>query len=169
MPSGKFDSAQTAGIRAAVRPDPVQVIAVTGGKGGVGKTSVAVNLAAALASQGKRVLLFDGDLESSAPQVIGLIDVGALRAENVDTIATSQGETTHLAPRLQAARTGLASTLQGGDREESPEKLAASGNFETSEDGNARHRPGLDRRSHTASRAPSLSSSLAAKAALPGG
>jgi flagellar biosynthesis protein FlhG len=45
-----------------VRPDPVQVIAVTGGKGGVGKTSVAVNLAAALAAQGKRVLLFDGDM-----------------------------------------------------------------------------------------------------------
>ncbi|MEO8315530.1 MAG: MinD/ParA family protein [Pseudomonadota bacterium] len=53
---------QTRGLRAAVRPDPVQVIAVTGGKGGVGKTSVAVNLAAALAEQGKRVLLFDGDL-----------------------------------------------------------------------------------------------------------
>ena len=40
---------------------PVQVIAVTGGKGGVGKTSVAVNLAAALASS-RRVLLLDGDL-----------------------------------------------------------------------------------------------------------
>lgn len=53
---------QTRGLRAAVRPDPVQVIAVTGGKGGVGKTSVAVNLAAALAEQGKRVLLFDGDM-----------------------------------------------------------------------------------------------------------
>lgn len=62
MPSGKFDAAQTAGIRAVVRPDPVQVIAVTGGKGGVGKTCVSVNLAAALAGQGKRVLLFDGDL-----------------------------------------------------------------------------------------------------------
>jgi flagellar biosynthesis protein FlhG len=62
MRSGKFDASQTAGIRAVVRPDPVQVIAVTGGKGGVGKTSVAVNLAAALADQGKRVLLFDGDL-----------------------------------------------------------------------------------------------------------
>jgi flagellar biosynthesis protein FlhG len=62
MPSGKFDAAQTAGIRAAVQPDPVRVIAVTGGKGGVGKTSVAVNLAAALSQQGKRVLLFDADL-----------------------------------------------------------------------------------------------------------
>ena len=40
---------------------PVQVIAVTGGKGGVGKTSVAVNLATALAPR-KRVVLLDGDL-----------------------------------------------------------------------------------------------------------
>lgn len=43
-------------------PGPVQVIAVTGGKGGVGKTSVAVNLASTLASQGRRVMLLDGDL-----------------------------------------------------------------------------------------------------------
>ena len=43
-------------------PGPVQVIAVTGGKGGVGKTSVSVNLATALASTGKRVMLLDGDL-----------------------------------------------------------------------------------------------------------
>jgi len=62
MHSGRFDSSQAAGIRAAVRPDPVQVIAVTGGKGGVGKTSVSVNLATALAAQGRRVMLFDGDL-----------------------------------------------------------------------------------------------------------
>ncbi|MFO7325309.1 MAG: AAA family ATPase [Pseudomonadota bacterium] len=59
---GGFTAAQTAGIRAAVQPGPVQVIAVTGGKGGTGKTCVAVNLAAALAAQHKRVLLLDGDL-----------------------------------------------------------------------------------------------------------
>jgi flagellar biosynthesis protein FlhG len=57
-----FTPEQTAGIRDAMRPNPVQVIAVTGGKGGVGKTCVAINLAAALAAQHKRVLLLDGDL-----------------------------------------------------------------------------------------------------------
>jgi flagellar biosynthesis protein FlhG len=41
---------------------PVQVIAVTGGKGGVGKTSVSVNLSVALAQMGRRVALLDADL-----------------------------------------------------------------------------------------------------------
>jgi flagellar biosynthesis protein FlhG len=41
---------------------PVQVIAITGGKGGVGKTSIAVNLATALAALSRRVVLLDGDL-----------------------------------------------------------------------------------------------------------
>lgn len=62
MPPHKFDETQAAGIRSAVRPGPVQVIAVTGGKGGVGKTCVSVNLATALARDGKRVLVLDGDL-----------------------------------------------------------------------------------------------------------
>lgn len=46
----------------SLTPGPVQVIAVTGGKGGVGKTSVAINLATAMSSAGKRVMLLDGDL-----------------------------------------------------------------------------------------------------------
>lgn len=40
----------------------LQVIAVTSGKGGVGKTNVVANLALALAQVGKRVLVLDGDL-----------------------------------------------------------------------------------------------------------
>lgn len=41
---------------------PVQVIAVTGGKGGVGKTNTAVNLSVCLAEMGRRVVLLDADL-----------------------------------------------------------------------------------------------------------
>lgn len=44
-------------------PNQPRTIAVTGGKGGVGKTSVALNLALTLARQDKRVLLLDGDTD----------------------------------------------------------------------------------------------------------
>jgi len=40
----------------------VKVIAVSGGKGGVGKTNIAVNLAVELAKSGKSVMLLDADL-----------------------------------------------------------------------------------------------------------
>jgi flagellar biosynthesis protein FlhG len=41
---------------------PVQVIAVSGGKGGVGKSNIAVNLSIALAELRRRVVLLDADL-----------------------------------------------------------------------------------------------------------
>ncbi|PID43288.1 MAG: cobyrinic acid a,c-diamide synthase [Gammaproteobacteria bacterium] len=41
---------------------PVQVIAVSGGKGGVGKSNVSVNLAIGLAELGRRVVVLDADL-----------------------------------------------------------------------------------------------------------
>ncbi|MEQ6342104.1 MAG: MinD/ParA family protein [Gammaproteobacteria bacterium] len=41
---------------------PVRVIAVTSGKGGVGKTNVSVNLGLAMANEGKSVLLMDADM-----------------------------------------------------------------------------------------------------------
>ncbi|MAZ88217.1 MAG: cobyrinic acid a,c-diamide synthase [Cellvibrionaceae bacterium] len=41
---------------------PVQVIAVTGGKGGVGKSNISVNLSIALAEMRRRVVLMDADL-----------------------------------------------------------------------------------------------------------
>ena len=45
-----------------VSTNPIQVIAVTGGKGGVGKTNVSVNLGLALSQMGRRTTLLDADL-----------------------------------------------------------------------------------------------------------
>lgn len=41
---------------------PIKVIAITGGKGGVGKSNVSVNLSLALAQMQQRVMLLDADL-----------------------------------------------------------------------------------------------------------
>lgn len=46
----------------ANRRRAVRVIAVTGGKGGVGKSTVSVNLSAGLAALGQKTILLDGDL-----------------------------------------------------------------------------------------------------------
>lgn len=45
-----------------VNTQPVRAIAVTGGKGGVGKTNVSVNLAVSMAEAGHKVMLLDADL-----------------------------------------------------------------------------------------------------------
>ncbi len=57
MQNGNDMTSMTAGF-----PRGKNIVAVASGKGGVGKTWFSITLAHALARQGKRVLLFDGDL-----------------------------------------------------------------------------------------------------------
>jgi ATP-binding protein involved in chromosome partitioning len=61
-------------------PDSARVVAVASGKGGVGKSSITVNVAAALARTGLTVGLLDADIWGfSVPRMLGL--EGRLRAE----------------------------------------------------------------------------------------
>ena len=53
---------QASSLRKMNQSKLIKVMAVTGGKGGVGKTNVSLNLAISLAKQGKRVLVLDADL-----------------------------------------------------------------------------------------------------------
>lgn len=48
--------------RETSKQNKMRVIAVTSGKGGVGKTNFTVNLALALAEHGQRIMILDGDL-----------------------------------------------------------------------------------------------------------
>lgn len=53
---------QASGLRKMQGLQKIKVIAVSGGKGGVGKTNVSLNTSIALAKMGKRVLVLDADL-----------------------------------------------------------------------------------------------------------
>lgn len=62
-----------------------RVFAVANQKGGVGKTTTAVNLAACLAATGRRVLIVDGDPQGNASSSLGM-DKAAMPATLYDVL-----------------------------------------------------------------------------------
>ena len=72
---------QAMGLRRISGGRPVKVVAVTSGKGGVGKTNVSVNLAVAMAQRGQSTLLLDADLGlANVDVLLGLHPVANLAA-----------------------------------------------------------------------------------------
>ncbi len=104
-------------------PRPVKVIAITSGKGGVGKTNVSVNLAAALSARNQRVMLMDADLGlANVDVMLGLsprknlshvidgtatLDEVLLRAPGDFTIVPASSGTQRMAELTPAEHAGL--------------------------------------------------------------
>lgn len=90
-------------------PARCQVVAVASGKGGVGKSSVTVNLATALAAQGHTVGVLDADIWGfSVPRLLGISDrMEAERVEGSDKPKIIPNRKSVGAGRLEVVSTGF--------------------------------------------------------------
>ena len=89
-PTPASTPAQAAGpsARPQLVPDVRAIVAVASGKGGVGKSTTAVNLAVCLARQGLRVGLLDADIYGpSLPRMLGVTAKPELRGKQMVPIA----------------------------------------------------------------------------------
>jgi ATP-binding protein involved in chromosome partitioning len=89
-------------------PGRTRVLAVSSGKGGVGKSSVTVNLAAGLASRGLTVGLLDADIAGfSVPRMLGM--EGRLKATRVES-----GEEPRIEPMVKTVGAGVIKVVSMG-------------------------------------------------------
>lgn len=107
----------------------MRTIAITNQKGGSGKTTTAVNLAATLAETGRRVLLIDMDPQGNASAWLGVEDAGAnllevlIQNREIGTVVRN-GSVSSLpslsivpaSPDLARAELDLAAMKTGADR-----------------------------------------------------
>jgi len=98
MPDAPPSLATARAEPAPVKPGGARIVAITSGKGGVGKTFVSANLAAALTRRGLRVLVLDADLGLANLDVVlnlypklTLHDVFMGKAQLEDVVLPTQG------------------------------------------------------------------------------
>ena len=110
MDKARFNAAQRAGETTV--PVTTKVIAVASGKGGVGKSSVTVNLAAGLAAEGFAVGVLDADIGGfSIPRMLGvegpLVSSKSKITPHVKTIGTGRLEIVSMGFLVDDAETAL--------------------------------------------------------------
>ena len=86
------------------KPLDIPVIAVTGGKGGVGKSTIAVNIAAALSAMGYRVSLVDADVDAPDDHVMLGITLEELHDVAVNQPLINAGQCTGCRKCVDACR-----------------------------------------------------------------